>query len=93
MNHQDTKAGSGAALNYYKSAFRDQRPDYVPDTVEILQCVYSDTPDPDYIVLPGEHKAESNKWGAICVKARNGKMLGIKPREFEPLTWRINDKQ
>lgn len=40
----------------------------------------------------GEHDCYSNKWGAISVRASNGKLLGIRPTEFEPLAWRENEK-
>lgn len=30
--------------------------------------------------------------GAISVRASNGKLLGIRPTEFEPLAWRENEK-
>ena len=80
-----------AALNYYKAAFERRRPDYVPDVIMLPASVRSDMPMRGYYAEPGEHKAESNQWGALSVKAANGKMLGIKPGEYEVISWRHND--
>jgi hypothetical protein len=44
------------------------------------------------VAAAGDHECESNKWGAISVKGSDGKMLGLRPAEFEVLTWRLNEK-
>jgi hypothetical protein len=36
------------------------------------------------------HEAQCSRWGAVSVRATNGKMLGVKPPEFEVVTWRKN---
>ncbi len=78
-------------LNYYRAAFHGQRPDYVPARVRLLGCVYADHPrQDDFCAEAGEHDSESNKWGAISVKALNGEMLGIKPGEFSVIAWKPN---
>lgn len=33
-------------------------------------------------------ECECNQFGAVSVRAEDGHMLGIKPAEFEPVTWR-----
>jgi hypothetical protein len=38
----------------------------------------------------GEHDCDSNRWGAISVRATNGQMLGVKPAEFDVVAWRSN---
>jgi hypothetical protein len=32
---------------------------------------------------PGEHKAYMNRYGAVSVMATNGRLLGLRPGEFE----------
>lgn len=41
-------------------------------------------------VPPGIYAADCNQWGAVSVRASNGKMLGLKWPEFEPLEWEDN---
>lgn len=81
------------ALNYYRAAIEKKRPDYVPARVRLKCSVSSDFPlfsaeGQGYVALAGDHDCQSNQWGAISVRAANGKMLGVKPAEFEVLKWR-----
>jgi hypothetical protein len=39
----------------------------------------------------GEYDCNSNGWGAVSIKASDGKMLGLRPHEFEPIAWRENE--
>lgn len=83
------------ALNYYRSAFENRRPDFVPAKVMLLTRVRADLPflssdGQGFYAGPGEAECESNQWGAISVRAANGKMLGVKPGEFEVIEWRAN---
>jgi len=80
------------ALNYYKSAFRQDRPDYVPSRVHLANRVNGDGPFRHTVAEAGEHECRSNSWGAISVQATDGKWLGIRPTEFEPIAWRMNDE-
>lgn len=80
-----------AALEYYKAAFEKRRPEYVPDVIKLPNLVASDWHEDGYHAEPGEHKCESNQWGALSVKTKSGKMLGIKPGEFEVISWRHNE--
>jgi hypothetical protein len=85
------------ALNYYRSAVEGRRPDFVPARVLLPEKVRSDVPilsqdGCGYYADAGEHDCHSNQYGAISVKAANGKMLGIKPGEFNVIAWRPNDK-
>lgn len=83
------------ALNYYRAAVESRRPDYVPARVMLLKRVRADMAflyedGKEYYAGPGEFDCESNPWGAISVRAANGKMLGVKPTEFRVLAWRPN---
>jgi len=40
----------------------------------------------------GDYDCTSNQYGAISVISNNGKQLGVKPAEFEPLEWVRNSK-
>lgn len=83
--------------NYYRAAFHDQRPAWVPLRVRLPKDVMSDLPiqasTPGFFALAGDHDCESNEWGAISVAAQNGRQLGIKPGEFEVLEWHPNPKR
>lgn len=77
------------ALDYYRAAFRRERPAYVPATIRLLHDVRGDaTIGHRSVARAGEHECECNQFGAVSVRAEDGHMLGIKPAEFEPVTWR-----
>jgi hypothetical protein len=80
------------ALNYYRSAVEQNRPDFVPARVKLKARVTGDGPCAATMAAAGEHDCQSNQWGAISVAATNGRMLGIKPCEFEVIAWRPNEK-
>ena len=90
-----SRAGDDAkALAYYKCAAQQSSglfvpPPFVPSRILVTQTVSSDIPGMGWSmrVTPGEHECESNKWGAVSVRASNGKLLGIKPSEFEVIEW------
>lgn len=78
------------ALNYYRSAVEDKRPDFVPSRIRLPLRVTGDDFNQWMVAEAGDYDCESNQWGAVSVKTRTGRMLGIKPSEFEPLEWRDN---
>jgi len=84
------------ALNYYRAGVEGVRPDFVPARILLRERVRDDLPflSPEskgYYAEAGEHDCHSNQYGALSVKAANGQMLGIKPKEFEVVAWRPND--
>lgn len=77
------------ALDYYRAAFRRERPAYVPATIRLLHDVRGDAPlGHRSVARAGKHECECNQFGAVSVRAEDGHMLGIRPAEFEPVTWR-----
>lgn len=78
------------ALNYYRAAVEDRRPDFVPAKVRLVRRVCGDGPFRSTRAEPGDHVCNSNQWGAVSVMASNGQMLGVKPSEFEVIEWREN---
>jgi hypothetical protein len=76
------------ALEYYKAALRGEAPRYVPSRVYLRNRIHGDGPFRSTWVDSGEHDCSSNSWGALSVRAANGRMLGIKPTECEPVEWR-----
>ena len=78
------------AAAYYKAGMLKQAPPWVPATVRVLREQYGDGPFRGAGVEAGEHECKSNKWGAVSVEARDGKLLGLRLDEFESLTWREN---
>lgn len=80
------------ALDYYRAGLEQRAPKWVPCRVLLEGPVRGDYPiGHTTLAEAGEHDCESNRYGAISVRATNGKMLGVKPAEFEPLEWRKND--
>ena len=78
------------ALDYYSAAVHERVPKWVPSRVLLLVRVRAEFPfERAHFAEAGEHDCESNRWGAISVRAANGQMLGVKPAEFEPLAWRL----
>jgi len=65
-------------------------PDRVPTRVRLLWRVCGDFPFLATSAEPGEYPCEANRYGAVSVRATNGKMLGLRPGEFEPLEWAPN---
>lgn len=82
-----------AALEYYRAGLENRAPLYVPSRVLLPKRVTGDFPiGHSTMAEAGEYDCYSNKWGAISVRASNGKLLGIRPAEFEPIAWRKNEK-
>ena len=78
------------ALAYYKHGMLHEAPPFVPARVRLHSRVRGDGPFVATFADAGEHDCESNQWGAISVQATNGAMLGVKPAEFDVVTWRPN---
>ena len=68
---------------YYKAGTEHRRPEWVPSKVVLGREVRGDMIFASTRVGPGIHECQCNQWGAISVKADNGKMLGIKWDECE----------
>ena len=78
---------------YYRAGLEQRVPRVVPSRVYLPMTVRGDFPiGHGTIAEAGEHACESNRYGALSVRATNGQMLGIKPAEFEPIAWRENEK-
>lgn len=80
------------AAAYYKAAFHKMAPLFVPARVRVVRDVFGDFPFRGAGVPAGEHNCFCNQWGAVSVKDRDGELLGLRPGEFEPLSWRENEK-
>lgn len=78
------------ALDYYRAAVEDRRPNFVPSRVRLPKAVTGEGPFRSTRAQAGEHECAANEWGAISVVASNGQRLGVKPREFEVIAWRKN---
>ncbi len=81
------------AAEYYRAGLEKRAPKWVPASVRLAAQVRGDFPVAyQTVAAAGDHECESNKWGAISVKGSDGKLLGLRPAEFEVLTWRLNEK-
>ena len=77
---------------YYRAAVEQRMPRVVPARVRLSKHVRGDFPIGHTTVAEiGDYDCQSNAWGALSVCAGNGKMLGIKPAEFDPIAWRLNE--
>lgn len=65
-------------------------PPFVPSRVRLHARVHGDFQFAAIFANAGEYDCESNRYGAVSVLATDGKMLGVKPAEFEVLAWRDN---
>lgn len=80
-----------AALSYYKAGLLRLRPEYVPKLIRMQHLVRGDAPAYTHMRAgPGILDAVCNQWGAVSVRSANGQMLGLKPGEFEVVTWTRN---
>lgn len=79
------------AAAYYRSGMLKEPPPFVPVRVRVLKEQFGDGPFRGAGVSAGEHDCKCNKWGAVSVSARDGKLLGLRLGEFEPVAWRSND--
>lgn len=78
-------------LEYLRAAREQRAPMWVPARVRLAGPVRGDYPIwHTTIAHAGEYKCESNRYGAVTVIAENGKRLGVKPSEFEVVSWREN---
>lgn len=79
------------AIDYYRAGLEHRAPQWVPSRVRLCAAVRGDPPlGHASVAEAGEHDCECNQWGAVSVLATDGKMLGIRPSEFEPVAWREN---
>jgi len=79
-------------LDYLRAGREDRKPAYVPARVWLAVPVRGDYPiGHTTIAHEGEYECQSNRYGAVSVVAENGKLLGVKPAEFEVVAWRENN--
>ena len=81
---------SQKATAYYKAGMLNKAPPWVPSRVRVLREQFGDVPFSGASVAAGEHECQCNRWGAVSVLARDGKALGLRLDEFEPVAWREN---
>lgn len=85
-------ADCAKALDYYRASPEKRQPKWVPSRILLRSDLAGDPPiGHNTTASAGEHECHSNAWGAISITASNGKSLGVKPSEFEPLEWRKNE--
>ena len=76
-------------LDYLRAAREGRKPAWVPARVWLAGPVRGDYPiGHRTIAHEGEYECQSNRYGAVSVRAENGQWLGVKPAEFEVVAWR-----
>ena len=84
------------AADYYKAGILQRQdlsrmPRYVPCRVRLDRRISGDWPIGHTSQAgPGEMECTTNKYGAVSVRAEDGKQLGLKLDEFEPIEWAEN---
>lgn len=78
------------AAAYYKAGMLKKAPPFVPVRVRVLRDVYGDDPFPGAGIAAGDYDCKCNQWGAVSVIDRDGKWLGLRLDEFEPVAWITN---
>lgn len=78
------------ALLYYRCGVEGREPPFIPARVRLKQRVRGDLIFAHATVDAGEYDCESNRYGAVSVRADDGKMLGLRPTEFDVLAWRAS---
>lgn len=76
--------------SYYRAGILREPPSWVPSRVLVIREQFGDPPFRGAGIAPGEHDCRCNKWGAVSVLDRDGKPLGLRLHEFEPVAWREN---
>jgi len=79
---------------YYKACAvqlrTHQMPPFIPARVRTYHWSRGDFSSFDITAPPGDYDCVCNKFGAVHIKATNGKMLGLRLNEFEVLDWKEN---
>lgn len=84
---------AACAVDYFSASHFHRMPEWLPCRINLPQRVTGDFPiGHDTIAEAGEHDCDSNTYGAMSVRAANGRMLGIKPSECQIIGWRRNEK-
>jgi hypothetical protein len=80
------------ALDYLTAGREQRAPSWVPARVMLVREVRGDFPIGHQAVAEANvYEAKCNRWGAVSVRASNGTQLGVKPGEFEVVSWRKNE--
>lgn len=84
---------NACAADYYRAGVEQRAPKWVPARVRLASQVRGDFPiGHSSVAEAGDHDCTCNKWGAVSVRAGNGKMLGLRPAEFDVVAWKANEK-
>jgi hypothetical protein len=76
------------ALEYYQAIAKHRAPQWVPARVHLPDAVRgSSILGPDFVADAGEHDCQASQWGAVTVAVHNGNSLGVRPCEFEVVSW------
>jgi len=84
------------SIAYYRTAATQarthERPKHIPCRVRITRTVRGDGPCCGTQIGPGDYDCHCNGLGAVSVTATNGRILGLRLDEFEPIAWAENPK-
>ena len=84
---------AACAVDYFSAHHFKRAPAWVPCRIKLDRILSGDFPiGHDTLVDAGEHDCDSNAYGAMSVRASNGRMLGVKPSECQIVGWRRNEK-
>ena len=84
---------AACAVDYFSAHQFKRVPEWVPCRIKLNAALRGDFPiGHDTTIEAGEHDCDSNAYGAMSVRASNGRMLGVKPSECQIIGWRRNEK-
>ena len=84
---------AACAVDYFSAHHFKRMPAWLPSRIKLDSDLSGDFPiGHDTKVEAGEHDCDSNAYGAMSVRASNGRMLGVMPNECQIIGWRLNEK-
>lgn len=84
---------AACAVDYFSAHHFKRMPAWVPCRIKLDKPITGDFPfGPETRAEEGEHDCDSNGYGAMSVRATNGRTLGVKPSECQIIGWRRNEK-
>ena len=84
---------AACAVDYFSAHHFKRMPAWVPCRIKLDAQLRGDLPiGHDTTAEAGEHDCYSNGYGAMSVRATNGRTLGVKPSECQIIGWRRNEK-
>lgn len=90
IEHTGEPTDTEKSMLFYRAGVEHREPPFIPSRIRLKHRVRGDLIFAATCLEAGEYECESNRYGALSVRAGDGKMLGVKPAEFDVVAWRVN---